>query len=161
MKQFAPVTFCFLFILLVFASSACADGYAWGKTKWGMSPEQVSKALGEKIVFAKKNEKGEDVHILKGHKIGEFQYDVRMVFNAKKLNMVMIMGTGDSTSKKKACLDMAGSLRERLGRAYVITMGDAVSREWRTSESNISLMCFPDETWLSYEKKPNPGASKF
>jgi hypothetical protein len=145
----------------MFAITVHADGYAWGKTKWGMSPEQVSKVLGKKLIFDKKNDNGEDVYILKGYKIGEFQYDVRMIFNVKKMNMVMVMGVGNSEIKEKACADMASSLKERLGHGRVSAVGNAVSREWNTPETYISLMCFPDNTWLSYKKKPKPGASKF
>jgi len=146
--------------VVVVVDAYADDGYAWGKTKWAMTPEQVAKAVGKKPEFFKKNDKGEDIYILKNYEIGDKKYNVRLVFHNKKLNMVGI-GETDGADTLDKCSTIMGSLKDRFGEPINASRGSAVALDWRTAETSVSLKCTKDMLLLTYSPRKKPGKSSF
>ena len=149
-----------LFILSSYGESFSAD-YVWGKTKWGMNISQVNNAVGKKFTFNQKNKKGEDVYILDGHKIGNNFYDIHAVFGPGGLSQILIMKKGTPLEIKDICSYISVDISARAEIKDTMAGPGANIRNWKTKDSNISLLCLDSELFLDYSKIKNDGTSNF
>ena len=162
MKNLIMFTMLAIIMAICDVNLAFAGEYAWGKTKWGMTLEQVNKAVGKKFNFFKKEADGGEIYAVDNYKIGEQLYRVTAIFYNKKLEKVLLSAKGSQTEMKKSCTDVFGAIKKRVGRGNSsVSTSDVTELKWRTDETNIALLCMSDIVMVSYEKVKNDGSSPF
>lgn len=131
-------------------STEAMGGEGWYKTKWGMTPEEVSAALGDAIVPVPQQDRGkyktEYQYTIPDFEIGNFSFSVYLAFKpGKGLNDVMVTKKGQDDHF--ACfLELEHSLKKKYGSPSFIEDKDnmkfgsqSCSREWLTQASIIKL----------------------
>jgi len=148
-------------------SQGAMGGEGWYKTKWGMSPEEVSAALGDTIVPVPQQDRRkyntEYQYTISDFKIGNFSFSVYLAFKSGKgLNDVMVTtkkGEGDHY----ACfLELEDALKKKYGSPSSSAEDENDKqlsfklryREWLTQASIIKLnnITFFDSEPLTYDR---------
>lgn len=162
MKNLIMFTMLAVIVTVCDVNLTFAGEYAWGKTKWGMSLDQVNKAVGKKFTFFKKDNNGGNIYTVDNYKIGQQLYGVSAIFYNKKLEKIILSAKGNQAEMKKSCTDIFGAIKKRVGRGKPsVSTRDVTELKWRTDETNIGLLCMPDIVIVSYEKIKNDGSSPF
>lgn len=124
-------------------------GEGWYKTKWGMSPEEVSAVLDDTIALVPQQDRRkyatEYQYTISDFKIGNFSFTVYLAFNSGKgLSDVMVTKNGES-DHYGCFLELEDALKKKYGRPSSVEDEDKKlssqlhSREWLTQATIIRL----------------------
>ena len=131
-------------------SKEVIGGAGWYKTKWGMTPEEINAALGNKIVPVPQQDRGkydtEYQYTIPEFKIGKFSFSVYLAFKSGK-GLTDVMVTKKGQSDHFACfLELEDALKKKYGSPSSVEddvnmkkSSQFRSREWLTQSSVIKL----------------------
>jgi hypothetical protein len=139
-KLSALCFFCIIFFGLTFTAYA---NDAWYTTKWGMSPDEVSAAIGTSLKpLSGKNIANEDVqYMLPKFAIGKDNFEVYFGFKDKKLSFILLNSIDD---KYGAFLRLKDGLMQKYGatadsKNNGTRTSSLESYDWISESSLISL----------------------
>jgi hypothetical protein len=145
-----------ILVILSFSSAYCQDKVdGWGKVKWGMKPEEVSKAYNGKVDPFEEKKDGLSYLITLPNSIiiADYDFDVRFAFDKnKRLNAVNLYGLwADSTVFDKIHDMLLTKYKNPLKDEKKRLLG-AIERSlfWTKDTTSIQLIFAQFETGTTY-----------
>lgn len=147
--------------ILLGINSSFAGEYVWGKTKWGMSPQEFSKAVGKEFVSHRKNKKGDLSYEINKYIINNMPFNIYAQFHDNKLISIVLIYIGNDNLREVA-ESIAFTIDRRIGKQDSSTINNLVYNViWSTDETYIELICCSGDIILYYSKKLDDGTSPF
>lgn len=130
-------------VLVILPFKSFAESFGWANTKWGMTKTQVEKAVGKKLAYTMKNSDGNDVYIIKNHKINAVSYDVHLMFIENKLATVLLLGDGEYKEQMGGCISALRNFQEKYGRPVRSEINTNIKEAtWSSGDTIVDMTCF-------------------